>query len=508
METRAKKRKIDDEIRRRSDPLQSAMKEHLLQELMFQHFTGNEVKQLFEVSTLWNQIASKSAKCGAKLKLIIYNDDNTEKLTMIKASGRKYAALELQSSEDQVLVEARPLLLDIIKGIAWSLKKLKLSCVIEIKVLDQLLSSFRNLESLTLRKVELICEANSPAPFQLPKLKKLKALDFQTRFLRLFRDNTSLELFQFISSDGDNIDMTQLGDFLLRQENLKKLLLITFLEGNQQKLFADKNQLKKMKFQLESIKTSDFLFHPSSAVEFFKRQQGLKKVELSISNAFFVGTLEEYCQVMRSILTLPKLETLKIIGNNFIIGENLIALQGIRNAAVKFLKLNSFEQETSIDGDFIEMFPNLQEIKVTPYSSESELLLIDFRCEKLSLIQCEKVRTFIYEPPLIDFVQIFFETMLEEFILNNRNFNELMIGRIEWIALDIKLSLEFWGRILQKLPNLNLLIITHPGNVIALIKLLKKTLRNFEKVTIRTNNIGRESAKDIQLPSWIEVVDV
>jgi hypothetical protein len=50
METRVQNMKIADEAQQRMDPLQSAIQEHLLQELMFQHFTGNEVKQLFEVS--------------------------------------------------------------------------------------------------------------------------------------------------------------------------------------------------------------------------------------------------------------------------------------------------------------------------------------------------------------------------------------------------------------------------------------------------------------------------
>jgi hypothetical protein len=75
METLAKKQKIADEDQQRMNPLQSAIQEYRLQELMFQHFTGNEVKQLFEVSTLWNEIASKSKKCGKRLKLTITTED-------------------------------------------------------------------------------------------------------------------------------------------------------------------------------------------------------------------------------------------------------------------------------------------------------------------------------------------------------------------------------------------------------------------------------------------------
>jgi hypothetical protein len=75
---------IDDEAQQQMDPLQSAIQEHLLQELMFQHFTGNKDKQLFEVSTLWNEIASESKKCGEKLKLTIRTGDDAEKLMALR----------------------------------------------------------------------------------------------------------------------------------------------------------------------------------------------------------------------------------------------------------------------------------------------------------------------------------------------------------------------------------------------------------------------------------------
>jgi hypothetical protein len=510
METRSKNLEIADEAQEQMDPLQNALKEHLLQELMFQHFTGNEAKQLFEVSTLWNEIASESKKCGEKLKLTINTDDKAEKLTEIEASGRKYATVKLKSKKHQEPVEIHPLLIDIIAGIGWNLKKLDISYNIKIEAFVLLLSSLHNLETLSLRKVELITEANGSISLQLPKLKELKLMNLQSHILGLFRNVTALESFKFISYEGENIDMKLLEDFITRQDKLKTLSVFIHSEENQQKLFADKNRLKEMKFQLETICLASFTIHPSSAEEFFRRQQSLKEVHLGHYDNL-VETPEEFCQVMRPIFELPNLKTLKILVDNFIMDENWIGLQGIRNTAVKFLELAAAEEETSIDGAFVEMFPNLQEIKVTlekrwnPECSEKDLFLINFPCEKLSLVQCENVGGFVYQTPLIEFDQTFFETKLEEFLLNNSSVNKLHIGRIEWIALDIKLSLQFWEKILQKLPNLNHLVIFHPGNIIELVNLLKKTLRNFEKVTIKTNNIGRKSAKNIQLPSWIHI---
>jgi hypothetical protein len=69
MEPAAKKPKISEE--KCLDPIENALFEHSLQEMMFQHLTGNEVKQIYEVSPLWNEIASASKTCGDKLRLCI-----------------------------------------------------------------------------------------------------------------------------------------------------------------------------------------------------------------------------------------------------------------------------------------------------------------------------------------------------------------------------------------------------------------------------------------------------
>jgi flagellar basal body-associated protein FliL len=84
IETQSKERKLADEAQQRLDPLRSALMEHLLEEVTFQHVTGNEAKQVFKVSTLWNEIALKLVKCGAKLKLKIRSDDDAGKLMSIK----------------------------------------------------------------------------------------------------------------------------------------------------------------------------------------------------------------------------------------------------------------------------------------------------------------------------------------------------------------------------------------------------------------------------------------
>jgi hypothetical protein len=505
METSAKRQKLSDEAQQRMDPLRSAVKEYMLQELMFQHFTGNEVKQLFEVSTLWNEIASNSVKCGAELKLTIRSDDDAEKLTIIETSGRKYAAMKLESNgEDQEFVATLPLLLDIVASIRWSLKELEVKCPMNIEILAQLLSYLNNLESLILY-AKTTGQATELPTLQLPKLKQLKCTSPSMQLIRLFRNVTSLEELILVSVNGKNVDVRLLEDFILRQEKLKNLLLVLFSLRNPYSLFADKKRLNEMKFQLETIITTASSIHPNSAAEFFNRQQSLKTVELYHFSEFFAGTREEHCVVLRSILTL-QLNTLRISGNNFIVNESFIDLEDIRNTAVKFLALQAAQGELLIDGKLVDMFPNLHGISVAFKSSKLFLSLRDVRCEKLSLIQCKDLSRLFYRPPLVNFDQTNFEAKLEEFLLkNHQSFEALAVGRLEWIAMDIKLSLSLWKKVLDQSPNLVRLNIIHPGNVNDLVNLLSKCKRNLVNVHIQTNDIGVESAKEIEIPSWLQV---
>jgi hypothetical protein len=503
METRVKKQKIVDEAQQQMDPLRSAMKEHLLQELMFQHFTGNEIKQLFEVSPLWNEIASKSKKCGEKLKLKIQNQDKAKKLKSIKASGRKYAGLELWWYKgDDGFVKTRPLLLDIVSSIGWNLKKFDVFCQMDIKDFVQLVSSLRNLKSLFVLGKIISNSVQPLPPLQLPKLQDFKGNILQPQFLELLGDVKTLETFLLVSVDGEKIDIGMLEDFILRQDKLKNFHLCFRTEETRQKLFADKNRLKEVKFKLETIGIKFSTIHPNSTENFFKEQQSLKAVDFIDDQPTFAETPEEHLQVLRLILTLPKLETLKILERN--INKDWIEFQDIRNPSVKFLELKLDERGTEIHGKTVEMFPNLQKISVTP-DLLINLRLEDVRCEKLSLINLNYLLEVVYEPPLIDFDQAFFEANFEEFLVKHRSIDSLMIGSNDWIANDIKLSQNFWERILHQLPKLIALTIFHPGNLIELVNLFNNTLHIFRTVRIFTNNIGEESVKEIELPYWMNI---
>jgi hypothetical protein len=496
METRAKKQKIVDEAEQQMDPLRSVLKEHLLQELMFQHFIGNEVKQLFEVSPLWNEIASKSKKCGEQLQLKIRSDDDADKLTVINANGRKYAMLKLEADKEyREFVESFPLVLDIVTGIGWSLKELKVLCPMRLDVFAHMLSSLRNLETLSFESIRITEE--KLAPLQLPKLKHLTGDNLQPQVLEVFRDVTTLKVFDFVF-DGKNVDIRLLEDFILRQEKLIKFRILFCSQESQHSFFKNQNRLKEVKFQLDSITMKASTIHPNSTVEFFKQQKNLKSVDFISNRPHFNGTPEGHYELVRTILTLPKLETLSIFIESLTVNGNLINLGEIQSA-VKFLSLGTYEHEITIRGELLEMFPNLQEI----LPRACNLRLIDVHCESLPLVKYAG-SSVVYEPP-IEFDQTVIEAKIEEFITRTHYFKRLVIGRVEWLAMDFKLSLAFWEKFLRhQVPYISHLTIFHPGNLANLVTLFKNAQR-CSRVIVKTDIIGVNSVGNIELPQWMEL---
>jgi hypothetical protein len=97
--TRAKRLKLQHEADRANeiviDPIE-VIREPLLQDLIFQHLSGSEVKNLFTVSKTWNQAASESSKAMSKIMLEvieceIYSLAITRKdIGMLLNSNRRY----------------------------------------------------------------------------------------------------------------------------------------------------------------------------------------------------------------------------------------------------------------------------------------------------------------------------------------------------------------------------------------------------------------------------------
>lgn len=174
------------------DPFENAPIEDL-QELVFQHLTGKEVKQIYQVSPLWNEIASASKTCGDKFQLRLNHEiiSIQDKLKVILNNGRKYGTLQIVPPFDAINTI---LLQEIVAGLGSSLKELRLWNRMKASFVIVLLRSLPNLEDLHISKISDDKCADSTLPL-LPKLRKLTLHDAKDLWFELFSNITSLEDF-------------------------------------------------------------------------------------------------------------------------------------------------------------------------------------------------------------------------------------------------------------------------------------------------------------------------
>jgi hypothetical protein len=260
------------------DPFENALAEHLLQELMFQHLTGKEVKQIYQVSPLWDEIASDSKKCGEKLKLRINKkgDRIHDKLQIISKNKRKYGMLWLDMYS-LVALQNTTLIQEIVAGLGSSLKALRIGGFMMTSDVVVLIRSLPNLERLNLETF-LNDEPADLSPLLLPKLRKLDLRHPDKLWLGLFSKVSILE--DFSIKGIKDTDLLLLENFVLRQEKLKNLYIDSSFEtspGRQYKIFSD---LSRVKFRLESIVLLGISIDKDSAAKFFQQQVNLKKVRI------------------------------------------------------------------------------------------------------------------------------------------------------------------------------------------------------------------------------------
>jgi hypothetical protein len=476
-----------------------------LRNLTFQHLTGEEVKRIYEVSTLWNEIASASKKCGDKLRLRIYDIDdhyNHDKLQAILKNKRKYGTLWFNSRSSYDVYNTR-LLQQIVAGLGSSLKELTINGSIKTSLVAVLLRPLRNLKELYVSSMVDDEPAGGLSPLQLPKLRKLHLYDPNNLWLDLFANVSSLEEFE-VCSEKALSSCHAFEDFVLRQEKLKKLSIESDHPswGNHQ-MFSD---VSRVKFRLETIFIDGLCISKDNAVKFFQQQQQVKTV--SIGN-FIEPSQAEYLEILRSIWTLPKLESFRFIDEVHITDQGLVTLSDIRNESVKEIHFHEVE-EAEFDGRMFEIFPNLETYDI----ASNNLKLINVPSEKLKTIKSEctpnddesyRLVDLVYQPPLAVFNQERFESEVIEFIRRFYYVYSLDIGRSEWIQQGIKLSIDFWRKVL---PKLNWIVIRHSGDIKELVQLLIYSERNITAVEIRTDAVGRASVEEMELPSWLELTDI
>lgn len=487
MEPAAKKLKFSEE--KCLDPFENALIEDI-RDLMFQHLTGEEVKQIYEVSPLWNEIASSSKTCGDKLEIRIIGYNVPEKLFVIPKNKRKYGTLFIHPDflED---THSTTLLQEIVAGIGSALKELTFTGWIKTSNVVLLLNQVHELESLHISQM-IDGDSVVSSPLLLPKLRKLHLHFTKNLWLDLFSNVSGLEEFHFVSIES-SINNDAFENFILRQDKLKKLAILSQQLWSEHPLFSD---LSRVKFRLEKIFISGFQLD-NNAIGFFKQQESLKEVGLE---SLIVSSPAAYREILRSIWMLPKL-------NNFSYGEGLTdedfaALSNIRNESVTLLSSRE-NNHASIDGRIFEIFPNLKCHKI----DAKTLYLTNVPSDKLAILTNQTV-CLCYQPPLADFDQEKFESDVIKLIRRTNKIEFLDIGRREWIEQGINLSIDFWKNVIEILSKLKQIVIYNFDDVKKLVQLLIDCQRNFQEVVILTNTVGQASIEGMELPSWLLIIDM
>jgi hypothetical protein len=500
MEPATKKLKYSEE--KCLDPFENALFEHLLQELMFQHLTVKEFKRIYEVSTLWDEIASASKTCGDKLELKIDNEGGKmhEKLQVISGNSRKYGSLLIHLNYlHKTRNGARNMILlpEIFAGLGSTLKVLHFSGSMKTSDVVVLLRSLPNLKDLQLPSMFDDTPDLSP-PLQLPKLRNLTLRNPDNLWLKLFSKVSSLEEFDVFSNKTLS-SCRAFENFVLLQEKLKKLSLdICHPSWGNHPMF---NDVSRVKFRLKSISINGLRITKDNAVKFFDQQQSLKQVGIgSIIGISFA----EYTDIFQSIWTLPKLKSFQYGGGRSNTNENLVALNNIWNGSVK--EIRSLEgYEAVIDGRMFDIFPNLETYRI----EAKHLELKNVPSEKLKIIEGDFMNL-VYQPPLGVFDQAEFESEVVEFIRRFNKIQYLNIGRDEWIQQGVRLSTNFWKNVIDILRNMREVVIRHSGDITEIVEVLIDSKRYFDSVKICTNAVGRASVEGMKLPwSWqiIRVVE-
>lgn len=444
-----------------------------------------------------------------RLKLVVkFTRDNNEtvnKLSTILSNismGRKYTKLKLVYANEAVTSYVKPLLLKILNLVGKSLREVEIACgnFNSMNDIALLLKCFNNVEKLVLYNLQADDNELFEVQGMMPNLRELLMHDSKSSLLWMFEDFTNLLRFKFHLNprEAENLcyGSKKLESFILQQTNLK-ILDISRLHKN---VLFQENNFDDHKFRLESIIANKFFLHKNNAVNFFLKQSNLKSIKLydfCDSRIFSVST--GYSSVLRSIFTLPSLESVGIFNGTINI-EDFDCLNHVRNYSVKHLEYDMWN--STVLERFIDIFPRLEKISFRCFTVK----LRDVAVEKLSIMYTSgsySLEEFIYQPRNVDRKQ--FEESFKNFIIRNKGIKHLTIGHSNWIENSFGLSLNFWIVTLYSLVDLSELVIYNPLEVRSLFMLLSRNKNAFKSVTFVTNSAGKESLGTLG-ESWLKVV--
>jgi hypothetical protein len=201
MENPAKKIKLSDEYSSTLDPFKIIHEN--LHELIYQHFRGKEVSNLFTVSQIWNQRTGDSPAAMRKIQLKFREtssrNPSPQEVTALLNSGRKYQNVEASF-------------------------RFMTNAVRKLLLLQRFSPSIVNL------KIEINLTLFLPTQLSFPKLKSLNADGYiaQQQYLIMIQNANGLEKLEI------SVKNAELFNCIMTKKNLKELKL----KGNIKSFFG------------------------------------------------------------------------------------------------------------------------------------------------------------------------------------------------------------------------------------------------------------------------------
>lgn len=458
-------------------------------------------------STL-NEIMTQSTRLMSRLRLTLdftrENIENVNKLSLILANatqGRQYERMKLIHLHDAIRAKTSPtnekFFFKTLRLIAANVSELELThTTITAGEFQKVIECCRKLESLSMCSVSL---EDAPTHFInhefLPNFVHLALRNSTSTFMYFFQDFRTLRSFKFslsnLEQDNFQFGAERFEDFVHQQKCLTSL---SIGKMNKNRLHLDPFMMKSRR--LECLSINRFFLESRCTANFFRQQQQLRRVKLYdfYDDSRNCMDANEYCQILRIIFSLPKLEFVGIY-HHTIRTEDFIFLHDIRNRSVKNLEYDMWTK--SIMEKFLDIFPALERISL----HSRTLRVRDLNCEQLLKITASGnyvIEEFAYQPTKITHEEREFERILKEFIMRNKSIRNLTLGHENWIDYNYSLSTEFWIEILFQLPNLSELVIFNPKDIRQLLMLVNLSNHNFHSVIIHTNYEGKAQTKEFE----------
>jgi hypothetical protein len=329
-----------------------------IHDLMFQHLSGHDVLNAFEVSKTWNNFCKESDSCAKKFILYLKESSDREDRAILENSSRRFSNVIADYYQPTM-----------VKSFS-NLRRLSIAFYVPEKF--AVADAFPNLQTLIIQKC--------PAKFYKPENVK--------KCFQVFANCTTLtflEIYEAVTCE----NYEEIQDMLCGNENLKTLKIHEcsefyhlFREDFSHRIHFQLNHLDYRIPQKFSLVGSEF---EQNCAKFIRKQKSVKIIDMNLCSAV----------MLNAIFRLPNVEVLRLLR---ITGYDHVMLQ--KNFTIKeFLfpdtpQLYVLNSHQSFDfTPFFDAVPNVEHFYV--FSLTDQMVEYAARnLKKLKLLTCDRFSGF------------------------------------------------------------------------------------------------------------------